>query len=92
MTQKKYTAVTIATPARCCQAVNALVGEKILAVHAPALPMPNCTMPNECRCRFQKYTDRREDDQGRRFRYGQERAAWYSGSQRRMSSGRRDAD
>jgi hypothetical protein len=36
--------------------------------------------------------DRRDDEEGRRFTYGQEQAAWYAGSQRRTSRGRRDKD
>jgi hypothetical protein len=54
--------------------------------------MPECTIPEQCRCRFQKFDDRREDEQGRRFRYGQESNAWYAGSQRRKSCGRRTSD
>jgi hypothetical protein len=89
---KKFPAVTIAAPSRCCEAVNALEGVRILAVDAPTLPMPTCTIPNQCRCRFQKYVDRREDEQGRRSVLGQERAAWYAGGQRRKSRGRRPID
>jgi hypothetical protein len=89
---EKFPAVTIAAPTRCCEAVSALHGVRILAAHAPALPMPHCTMPAQCRCKFQKYDDRREDEQGRRFKFGQERAAWYSGGQRRKSRGRRTVD
>jgi hypothetical protein len=89
---RKFPAVTNVTPVKCCDAVAALEGMKILASHAPTLPMPNCTMPEKCRCKFQKYVDRRDDEQGRRFRYGQERGAWYAGGQRRKSRGRRDAD
>jgi hypothetical protein len=93
MTQaKKFPAVTIVTPANCCGAAGALEGVRILAEHAATLPMPNCTMPIECRCRFKKYVDRREDEQGRRFNYGGERSAWYAGGQRRKSNGRRDQD
>lgn len=88
----KFPAVMIAMPLKCCSAVDALDGTRILAIHAPTLPMPNCTMPDKCRCKFQKYRDRRDDDQGRRFRYGQESAAWYSGAQRRKARGRRLAD
>jgi hypothetical protein len=89
---RKYPAVTIVTGTDCCGAVSALEGMRILATAAPRLPMPNCTMPGQCRCRFKKYVDRRDDDQGRRFKYGQERGAWYAGSQRRKSRGRRDKD
>lgn len=89
---RKYPAITIATPLTCCEAVGALEGMRILATHAPRLPMPDCSMPERCRCRFQKYSDRRDDEQGRRFRFGGERSAWYNGSQRRKSPGRRTAD
>ena len=93
MTQaKKFPAVTIATPANCCHAVGKLEGLKVLAQDAPPLPLADCTMPKECRCRFKKHVDRREDEQGRRFDYGGERSAWYAGAQRRKSRGRRTAD
>jgi len=91
-TSKKFPAVTIAMPVKCCDAVGLLDGLRILASEAPRLPLPNCTMPEKCRCKFQKYSDRREDDQGRRLRYGLERSAWYAGGQRRKSRGRRNAD
>jgi hypothetical protein len=89
---KKFPAVTIAAPTRRCEAVSALAGLRILATHAPTLPMANCTMPAQCRCGFQKYVDRREDEQGRRSNLEQERAAWYAGGQRRKSRGRRPTD
>jgi len=91
-TPKKFPAVTIATGAKSCGAVDALEGMRILAMHAPTLPMSNCTMPAQCRCRFKKYVDRREDEQGRRAGFGQERGAWYAGGQRRKSKGRRNKD
>lgn len=91
-TPKKYPAVTIATGPKSCAAVDALEGMRILATHAPTLPMTNCSMPALCRCRFKKYVDRRDDEQGRRAGFGQERAAWYAGGQRRKSKGRREKD
>ena len=90
--RRKYPADTTAMTIKCSEAVRGLEGIKILATHARRLPMPDCSMPDRCRCRFQKYTDRRDDEQGRRFRFGGERAAWYNGSQRRKSPGRRTAD
>ncbi len=90
---RSYPAVTIAASLRgCCEAVETLRGQRILAIQAPSLPVPRCSMPEQCRCRFQKYMDRREDEQGRRFQFAQERSAWYAGSQRRKSRGRRPAD
>jgi hypothetical protein len=89
---KRYPAVTVMTGATRCATIGALEGKRILAAEAPALPISRCTMPAECRCRFKKYVDRREDEQGRRFAFDQERAAWYAGGQRRKSPGRRDKD
>jgi len=92
MASSKYPAVTIETGLRHCTAVEAQKGVRILATHAPVLPMPNCSMAKECRCRFKKYVDRREDEDGRRFKFGGERSAWYAGGQRRKSKGRRPSD
>jgi hypothetical protein len=88
----KYPAVTIVPGQKRCPAVEALEDTRILANHAPALPMPNCSIPSECRCRFKKYVDRREDEEGRRFRFGAERSSWYACGQRRKSRGRRTKD
>jgi hypothetical protein len=92
MAPSKYPAVTVEPGSKRCAAVEALVGMRILATHAPKLPMPNCSMAATCRCRFKKYVDRREDEEGRRFKFGAERSAWYTGGQRRKSKGRRNAD
>ena len=89
---RKYAAVTILAGRHSCHAVSSLKTVRILATGAPPLPVPNCHMPRECGCRFKKYVDRREDDEGRRFCYGLESSAWYSGNQRRKSQGRRERD
>lgn len=34
-------------------------GIRLLADEAPRLPLSDCTMPEACNCRFQKYPDRR---------------------------------
>jgi hypothetical protein len=88
----KFPAVTIAMGTRHCPAVESLEDLRILATQAPTLPMPNCSMAAECRCRFKKYVDRREDEDGRRSKFGAERSAWYAGGQRRKSRGRRPQD
>ena len=92
MASSKYPAVTVHFGAKHCPAVEALEGKRILASRAPSLPMPNCSMAADCRCRFKKYTDRREDDEGRRFKFGGEYGAWHAGGQRRKSRGRRTKD
>jgi hypothetical protein len=88
----KFTAVTIETGTRHCIAVEKLKGVRILATHAPKLPIAGCSMAAECRCRFKKYVDRREDEDGRRFKFAGESSAWYAGGQRRKSKGRRAKD
>ncbi len=92
MASSKFPAVTVQPGAKRCAAVEALEGVRILAIHAPALPMPNCSMSGTCKCRFKKYVDRRDDEEGRRFKFGAERNAWYAGGQRRKSRGRRAKD
>ena len=92
MPAKPYASVTIAMGTRHCDAVATLEGVRILASHAPTLPMSNCSTPEQCRCRFKKYTDRRDDEEGRRSSIGAERASWYAGGQRRKSRGRRPKD
>ena len=67
---KKYAAVTIAMPTELLRRGERPgrrpdPGEP----WRPPCPCPTARCPNQCRCRFQKYIDRREDEQGRRFRY-----------------------
>ena len=88
----KFPAVAIVTGTDCCGAVGALEGVRVLAAQAPILPMSNCAMPEKCRCRYKKYVDRREDEEGRRFWFANEREAWFAGTQRRKSRGRRLGD
>jgi hypothetical protein len=88
----RYAAVTIIPGKPCCSAVGELKGARILAADVPKLPLPSCTVGDNCRCRYKKFPDRREDDLGRRSDFGEERAAWYVGTQRRKSRGKRSAD
>ena len=92
MTPKKYPAIAIVSPLARCAEVGKLTDTRILAAAAPKLPLPGCSMSENCRCRFQKFSDRRSDEQNRRFGYGGQRSAWYAGAQRRESPGRRTAD
>jgi hypothetical protein len=89
---KSFTAVSIVTPTSCCPAVGEMSGRKLLAKEAPRLPLSACTMPGECRCRFQKHSDRRSGDDDRRLFSSSQRSVWYAGQQRRNSSGRRSDD
>ena len=89
---KNYPAVSIVTAGNCCLAVKSLKGIKALAVAAPRLPLPDCSMPHACQCRFQKYADRRAEDEDRRLLGSSERSTWFNGAQRRKSRSRRAGD
>jgi len=93
----KYRAVSIVAPASACGAAQALANQRILMARAPMLPLPDCSDPQNCRCRFDKYEDRREGDDGRRLSDAAatgrwEQAAWYSGPEKRQRRGRRNDD
>jgi hypothetical protein len=55
--------VAVETPRgdRACRAAAAIVGFRFLSEEAPALPLPDCDMPRECRCVYQHFTDRRTE-------------------------------
>jgi hypothetical protein len=84
----RYQAVSIAYPGKCCAAVKALAGQRFLAGSAPSLPLPTCSLANQCKCAFQKYDDRRDDNR----RSPGEMSKWYGGAEKRRSRGRRQVD
>jgi hypothetical protein len=86
---KSYPAVAIITASDCCSEVKSLKGTRKLAVEVPRLPLPDCSMPQQCRCRFKKYPDRRSDEEDRRSLGASERSIWYAGEQRRKARPRR---
>jgi hypothetical protein len=57
-----YAAVAI-VPGRseCCRPAKVLSGQRLLAAEAPPLPLPACTSPGNCRCRYEKFADRRDE-------------------------------
>jgi hypothetical protein len=92
-----YRAISVMGAAACCPSASAIMGRRMLESRAPKLPLPGCTMPLACRCRFQKHADRRDADGGRRLDdmvhlRAAERAAWYAGPESRKSRGRRKED
>ncbi len=72
---------------QCCSPAGDVGGKFYLFRDAPRLPLPSCTMPANCVCRFKKTADRRETD--RRQVGLSETGRWYSGAERRKSGGRR---
>ena len=60
-----YHAVTVTASLVCCAAARATLEHPILSRSKPRLPLPDCSMPKECECRFRKRNDRRGGE--RRF-------------------------
>ena len=86
--QNPFHAVSVLVTGSCCQEARKLAGERFLSRNAPPLPLPNCTMPEACACRFKKHIDRRHHD---RRAFGSEQR-WYAGQNRRTPGGRRASD
>ena len=86
-----FRAVAVVSPGPCCEAVAKYRNTRTSCAEAPLIPHRACSMPDQCRCRFRKYTDRREGDDRRPAAWRQ-RGAWYNGIEKRSASFRRFAD
>jgi hypothetical protein len=89
---KSYHSVSVLTGAPCCKAAAGVRGRKFLSSEAPALPLTDCTMPGQCKCRFQKHSDRRSGDDDRRLLGSSQRSVWYGGEEKRQARGRRKGE
>ncbi len=63
-TPQPYRGVAIQPGQEACPAVRNLAGRRFLARAAPPLPLDNCAVAS-CRCRYDHFADRREDDERR---------------------------
>jgi hypothetical protein len=54
-----FRAVEIAPSLMCCAAAMRAMRRPYLLREAPRLPLPACTMPMNCSCKFRKNADRR---------------------------------
>jgi hypothetical protein len=88
---KDVRAVSILGGSPCCEATRSLKGKRLLLTQGVALPLEGCTMSAQCKCRYQKFLDRRADDDRRMFGSTQ-RGFVYGISERRKAEGRRPAD
>jgi hypothetical protein len=84
-------AVSIVCGARSCEAAASVKGKRRLMSQAVALPLAGCSMSAQCKCRYQKYGDRRDED-NRRALGSTVRGALYGIQERRNVTGRRPAD
>lgn len=89
MAASPYGAVSVTPGIRSCPAARDSVGQRHLSREAPRLPLPACTMPAQCACRFKKVPDRRDGD--RRLIGTTETGRWFSGAEKRTGGGRRKA-
>jgi hypothetical protein len=85
-----YRAIGIIPGAHCCGSAKKAFGRKFLERDSPPLPLPGCTSPEACRCRFKKYVDRRQDD--RRHPFGGAFGWNTAADDRRKRRGRRASD
>ena len=46
-------------PGCACLAVQAMEGQRFLSDEAPVLPLASCETPQQCRCVYEHFTDRR---------------------------------
>ncbi len=89
----KFRSVEIIPGQECCQTALNLRGKMFLMEEAPRLPLPACSNPEQCKCRFARYQDRRH---GKRranvFASKQVKTGNTPKSDNRKSRGRRKSD
>jgi hypothetical protein len=54
------------------------------------LPLPDCSRPDLCKCKYQHWDDRRQDD--RRAYASGIASQYFDGEEKRASNGRRKSD
>lgn len=83
---ESYRAVTVAATAHCCAAARATRSRPLLVAYFPKVPLPGCTMPEQCRCELLEWPDRRI---GERRLPGTDSDVDATGVQRRLREERR---
>ena len=83
-----YRAVSVIPNRASCPAAVAIMHTRFLVTDAPTLPLPMCTWPMSCTCKFRTHEDRRVID--RRNNSGE--AATVTRKERRQPFGRRATD
>lgn len=86
----KYQAISIFRGVRACEAARSLSDHRFLAREAPVLPLPACTMPRSCECKYLKFKDRRAEPR-RLVDFGTATRVFASAN-RRSFRGRRKSD
>ncbi|MEP7247899.1 MAG: hypothetical protein ABI885_30010 [Gammaproteobacteria bacterium] len=84
-----YHAVAVVAGTDACKPAQALRGKRMLSQESPPIPLPDCTKPESCQCRFAKFNDRRQEDDRRDILSF---SRFYPGMERRRTGGRRATD
>lgn len=74
----------------CCVTAKKVDGYRFLVKNAPQLPLSECTMPAACKCRYEKYDDRRSG--ARRSSDIGLKQVLFAAEEQRRSKGRRKKD
>jgi hypothetical protein len=80
-----YGSVAVVPGIKCCTIAKTTLGKRFLYGEAPRLPLPQCTMPTNCSCRFKKASDRRDSE--RRQIGVSETGRWFAGTDKRATRG-----
>jgi hypothetical protein len=83
---KDFRAVSIICRAPSCEAARSPTGLRRLLTQGTSLPLADCSMPEMCKCRYQKHDDRRMED-NRRMLGSTQRGAAFAISERRAGGG-----
>lgn len=60
--RRDFRAVSLVAQAHGCREVLARRGQRYLLGEEPRLPLPECSTPAQCRCRYQSHADRRQGE------------------------------
>jgi hypothetical protein len=90
---KDFRAISVVPGSNACAAAIAVAGKRVLGSAAPRLPLAECTKAADCKCRYQKFADRRDEEEDRRlFSTGIRTTMSETAQSRRKSKGRRESD
>ena len=88
-----FRAISVIVSDPCCAAAQTLKDQRHLVMKTPKLPLPDCTMPQGCKCRYQKHSDRRETDEDRRLIGSTMNSIWNAeAANRRKKPSKRSGD
>lgn len=90
-TRRPWHAVSIVRGRFCCNAARMIGEQRFLDSQAPRLPLPDCSGPETCQCKYKHHDDRRGSPRRREERIGF-RDHRHAGPERRVAPSRRKSD